>query len=50
MLEPVAACLTPEVARRITEVRLDDEETMQRLEELREKANPDYSSIFGDES
>jgi len=39
MLEPVAACLTPDVARRITEERLDDDDTVQRLEELREKAN-----------
>ena len=39
MLDPVTACLTPEVARRITQVRLDDDETMLRLDELREKAN-----------
>jgi hypothetical protein len=38
VLDPVAACLTPEVAQRITEVRLDPP-TMARLEELREKAN-----------
>jgi len=38
VLDPVAACLTPEVAQRITEVRLDAP-TMVRLEELREKAN-----------
>ena len=38
VLDPVAACLTPEVAQRITEVRLD-KLTVSRLEELREKAN-----------
>lgn len=39
ILEPVAACLTPEVAQRIVDVRLDDPFMMQRLEFLREKAN-----------
>jgi hypothetical protein len=39
ILEPVTACLTPEVARRIVDVRLDDPFMMQRLELLREKAN-----------
>lgn len=39
MLEPLTACLTPEVAQRIVDVRLDDPSTMQRLEDLREKAN-----------
>ncbi len=39
MLEPVTACLTPEVAQRIVDVRLDDPFMMQRLEFLREKAN-----------
>jgi hypothetical protein len=39
MLEPLTACLTPEVAQRIIDVRLDDPFTMQRLEDLREKAN-----------
>ncbi len=39
MLEPLAACLTPEVAQRIVDVRLDDPSTLQRLEYLREKAN-----------
>lgn len=39
ILEPVTACLTPEVAQRIVEVRLDDPFMMQRLEFLREKAN-----------
>lgn len=39
ILEPVTACLTPEVARRIVDVRLDDPFMMQRLECLREKAN-----------
>lgn len=39
MLEPLTACLTPEVAQRIVDVRLDDPSTVQRLEELREKAN-----------
>ncbi len=38
LLEPVAACLTPEVARRIAELRADP--TLQsRLDELAEKAN-----------
>lgn len=39
ILEPVAACLTPEVAQRIIEIQLDDPSTLQRLEYLREKAN-----------
>jgi hypothetical protein len=39
ILEPVTACLTPEVAQRIVDVRLDDPFMMQRLECLREKAN-----------
>lgn len=39
ILEPVTACLTPEVAQRIVDVRLDDPFMMQRLEFLREKAN-----------
>lgn len=39
ILEPVTACLTPEVAQRILDVRLDDPIMMQRLEFLREKAN-----------
>ena len=39
MLEPLTACLTPEVAQRIVDVRLDDPSTLQRLEYLREKAN-----------
>lgn len=39
ILEPVTACLTPEVAQRIIDVRLDDPSMMQRLEYLREKAN-----------
>ena len=39
ILEPVTACLTPEVAQRIVDVRLDDPSMMQRLEYLREKAN-----------
>lgn len=38
IMDPIAACLTPEVARRITEVRLD-EMAVERLEKLREKAN-----------
>ena len=37
-LDPIAACLTPDVARQIAELRID-EDTMRRLEELREKAN-----------
>jgi hypothetical protein len=39
ILEPVTACLTPEVAQRIVDVRLDDPFMMQRLEFLRDKAN-----------
>ena len=39
MLEPLTACLTPEVAQRIVDVRLDDPSTTARLEYLREKAN-----------
>jgi len=39
MLEPLTACLTPEVAQRIVDVRLDDPSTMRRLDDLREKAN-----------
>jgi hypothetical protein len=39
MLEPLTACLTPDVAQRIFNVRLDDPSTMRRLEYLREKAN-----------
>jgi len=38
ILDPVAACLTPDVARRIADLRID-EETAGRLEELRGKAN-----------
>jgi len=39
MLEPLTACLTPEVAQRIVDLRLDDPSTLIRLEYLREKAN-----------
>ncbi len=39
LLEPLAACLTPEVARRIVDLRLDDPSTLERLDYLREKAN-----------
>ncbi|MEZ6100479.1 MAG: hypothetical protein R3E01_16040 [Pirellulaceae bacterium] len=39
ILEPVAACLTPEVAQRIVDLRMDDPCMMQRLESLRDKAN-----------
>jgi hypothetical protein len=39
ILEPITACLTPEVARRIVDVQLDDPLMMERLEFLREKAN-----------
>jgi len=39
MLEPLAACFTPEVAQRIVDVRVDDPLTLQRLEKLRTKAN-----------
>lgn len=38
-LEPVTACLTPEVAQRIVDLRLDDPSTLERLDYLREKAN-----------
>lgn len=38
LLDPVAECLTPEVAQRITEVETDPE-IVRRLEELRTKAN-----------
>jgi hypothetical protein len=38
LLDPVAECLTPEVARRIAEVQADPQ-TLERLEELRRKAN-----------
>jgi hypothetical protein len=39
ILEPLAACFTPDVAQRIVDVRVDDPLTMERLEELRSKAN-----------
>jgi len=39
ILDPVAACLAPEVAQRIVDVRVDDPLTMERLEYLRERAN-----------
>ena len=39
LLEPLAACLTPEVAQRIVDLRLDDPSTLERLDYLREKAN-----------
>jgi hypothetical protein len=39
MLEPLTACLTPEVAQRIVDLRLDDPSTLERLDYLREKAN-----------
>jgi len=39
LLEPLTACLTPEVAQRIVDLRLDDPSTLQRLDYLREKAN-----------
>jgi hypothetical protein len=38
MLQPVTACLTPEVARRIVDARLDAE-TQTRIDELARKAN-----------
>lgn len=37
-LDPIAECLTPEVARRIADLRTDDR-TRGRLEHLRVKAN-----------
>ena len=37
-LDPFADCLTPEVARRVVELR-PDQATQARLEALREKAN-----------
>ena len=39
LLEPGTACLTPEVAQRIVDLRLDDPSTLERLDDLREKAN-----------
>ena len=39
LLEPVTACLTAEVAQRIVDLRLDDPSTLERLDDLREKAN-----------
>ena len=39
MLEPVAACLTLEVAQRIVDLRLDDPSTLERLDDLRKRAN-----------
>ena len=39
LLEPVTACLTREVAQRIVDLRLDDQSTLERLDDLREKAN-----------
>ena len=39
LLEPVTACLTLEVAQRIVDLRLDDPSTLERLDDLRAKAN-----------
>jgi hypothetical protein len=39
LLEPLTACLTPEVAQRIVDLRLDDASLLQRLDYLRGKAN-----------
>ncbi len=39
LLEPVKACLTAEVAQRIVDLRLDDPSALERLDDLREKAN-----------
>jgi hypothetical protein len=39
ILEPVAACLTPEVAQRIADVKVYDPTMIERLEYLRNKAN-----------
>lgn len=39
LLEPVTAWLTLEVAKRIVDLRLDDPSTLERLDDLREKAN-----------
>jgi hypothetical protein len=39
ILEPFAACLTPEVAQRIADVKVDDPTMIERLECLRNKAN-----------
>ena len=39
LLEPVTACLTLEVAQRIVDLRLEDPSTLERLDDLREKAN-----------
>lgn len=38
LLDPVARCLTPEVARRLVDLRADDE-PQARLDELADKAN-----------
>ena len=38
LLDPVAKCLTPEVAQQLAEIRLDDT-TRSRISELAEKAN-----------
>jgi hypothetical protein len=39
LLEPVTACLPPEVAQRIIDISLDDPSIAERLAYLREKAN-----------
>ena len=39
ILDPIAACLTPEVAARIVAVRVDDAPLMVRLQYLRDRAN-----------
>ena len=39
ILEPVAACFTPEVAQRIVDVQVDDPQVLERLDGLRDKAN-----------
>ena len=39
LLEPVVACLTPEIAKRIMDIRFDDPTVLERLDYLRSKAN-----------
>lgn len=52
ILDPVADCLTPDVARRLAELRLNPA-TQSRIDELADKANeglltPDERAEYGD--
>ena len=47
VLEPIAACFTPEAARRLAEQRADPE-TQARFDELAEKANEGQLSLEED--